>query len=81
MQNYLNQQKQKQKNKDKIENIELTCWILAFIFFALSFLSLALFFNCKELAIFSIVSFAINSILFLFSATAGAIFYNKSLYL
>ena len=79
MQNYLNQQKQKQNKKNKIENIELTCWILAAIFFAASFLNVNLIFTKEFFEIFSLKIFVLTSVLTLVFSTIAAIFYNKSL--
>jgi hypothetical protein len=79
MKNYLNQQKQKQNKKEKIENIELICWILAAIFFAASFLNINLIFTKEFIELFSLKIFISTSILTLVFSTTAAIFYNKSL--
>jgi hypothetical protein len=79
MKNYLNQQKQKQNKKEKIENIELICWILAAIFFATSFLNINLIFTKEFIELFSLKIFISTSILTLVFSTTAAIFYNKSL--
>ena len=79
MQNYLNQQKQKQNKKDKIENIELICWALAAIFFVASFLNVNLIFTKEFFKLFSLKIFILTSILTLVFSTIAAIFHNKSL--